>query len=72
MDRLVKPMLLARAEVGSYWRVETKDGIVVHTHRLDLGSDLFVPTGEFTDVIEVTEPWELSIPVDEIIPEWLR
>jgi Uma2 family endonuclease len=72
MDRFMKPTLLAQAGVSCYWRIETRDGVVVHTHRLDPVSELFVPSGEFRDVVEVTEPWELSIPVAEITPRWLR
>jgi Uma2 family endonuclease len=68
MDRFMKPTLLAKAGVQCYWRIEIDGGIVVHTHSLDPGTELYVPTGSFRDVVEVTQPWDAVIPVEEITP----
>jgi hypothetical protein len=63
---------LPQAGIPGYWRIGTEDVIAVHTHRLVPAGKVYGQTGAFKDVIEVTEPWELSIPVAEITPRWLR
>jgi Uma2 family endonuclease len=70
MDRITKPALYAQAAIPFYWRIESDDGIVVHTHRLDPEAELYLPTGKFTETIEISEPWAVSIPVARITPRF--
>jgi Uma2 family endonuclease len=63
MDRVMKPALYAEAGIPYFWRVETDGGVCVATYRLDAGSDVYAPTGEFDDVIDVTSPFALSLPI---------
>lgn len=72
MDRVMKPALLSKAGVLCYWRIETDGGLAVHTHTLDPVDEIYRPTGSFRDTITVTEPWEMTLPVEEITPRWLR
>jgi Uma2 family endonuclease len=72
MDRFAKPALLAQVGIPSYWRIETEGVLTVHAHRLDPANKVYQQTGAFKDDIEVDEPWELSLPVAEITPRWLR
>lgn len=72
MDRLAKPALYAKAGIPFYWRVETKYGIVVHTHRLDPEAEVYLPTGPFDKVVEVDEPWQIRLPINEITPRFYR
>jgi Uma2 family endonuclease len=72
MDRLMKPALYAQAGVPFYWRVEFEDDIVVHTHRLDPGREIYAPTGEHASTIESDQPWPISIPVARLTPRRLR
>ena len=72
MDRVAKPALYAQAGIPYYWRVETEGGIVVHTHRLDLSAEVYAPTGSFDKTLEVSEPWPLRVPIDEITPRSYR
>ncbi len=46
--------------------------LTVHAHGLVPSGKVYVQTGAFKEHIEVTEPWELTIPVSEITPRWLR
>lgn len=62
MDRVAKAALYAQADIPFCWRVETVQGIVMHTCRLDQVSGVYVPTGEFPDVLAVGEPWPVEVP----------
>jgi Uma2 family endonuclease len=72
MDRLAKPALYARAGIPFYWRVETRYGIVVHTYRLDPEAEIYMLTGSHDKIIEVDEPWEIRLPIREIVPPFYR
>lgn len=72
MDRITKPALYAQAGIPCYWRVETADGIAVHTHWLDPGPELYVPIGEFTEAVAVNEPWRIELPIKAITPRHYR
>lgn len=65
-DRLSAPALYAQAGIPFYWRVETAGGIVVHTHWLDPGPEIYVPIGEFAQTLEVGEPWRIRLPLATI------
>jgi Uma2 family endonuclease len=67
IDRLLKPALYAAAGIPFYWRIETKDGVVVHTQRLDPTEKVYVPTGEHATTIEVDEPWPISVRISDIV-----
>jgi Uma2 family endonuclease len=71
MDRVTKPALYAEAGIPFYWRVETDGGIVVHTHRIDPAAEIYRPTGQHSELIETSEPWEISIPIARITPRFL-
>jgi Uma2 family endonuclease len=68
MDRITKADLYARAGIPFYWRVETLQGIVVHTHRLDPDATVYRPTGQFAKTVKVAEPWEIAFPISRITP----
>jgi len=72
LDRVAKPALYAQAGIPFYWRVETKHGIVVHTHRIDPDAEVYVPTGRFDKTIETDEPWPISVPIADITPRSYR
>jgi Uma2 family endonuclease len=63
MDRIMKPALYAEAGIPHFWRVETDGGVRVATYRLDVGADVYTSTGEFDDVIDVSQPFALSLPI---------
>jgi len=71
MDRFTKPALYAAAGIPHFWRIETTDGIVVHTHTIDPENGVYRRTGTFETLIEVAEPWEISIPIKRIKPRYL-
>ncbi len=71
MDRVTKPALYAQAEIPFYWRIETEDGIVVHTHVLDPVAQVYRPTGTFDHVVEVDQPWEIRLPITSCTPRRL-
>jgi Uma2 family endonuclease len=63
MDRIMKPALYAEAGIPHFWRVETDRGVRVTTYRLDAGADVYTSTGEFDDVIGVSLPFAMSLPI---------
>jgi Uma2 family endonuclease len=72
-DRFTKPALYASAEIPFYWVIDVLPRQVnVVTHRLDPVECRYVPTGQFTERISVREPWEIDIPIEDILPPSLR
>jgi Uma2 family endonuclease len=71
MDRVMKPALYAKAGIPSYWLVETEGEFKVHTYQLDLEDEIYTPSGSFTDVIEVDQPWRIEIPMARLRPRHL-
>jgi Uma2 family endonuclease len=68
MDRVTKPALYAQAGIPCYWRIETEGDISVATYRLDIGTDVYTASGQFTDVIRVDEPFPISLPIATFAP----
>jgi hypothetical protein len=71
MDRVTKPALFAQAEIPFYWRIEQEDGIVVHTHQLDVAAEVYRPTGTFAELIETDQPWPIRLPIADVRPRRL-
>jgi Uma2 family endonuclease len=71
MDRITKPALYARAGIPYYWRIETDGGIVVHAHKIDPAHEVYEPVGTFGEVIGMSEPWEIEIPISALTPRHL-
>nr|MDT0661001.1 Uma2 family endonuclease [Micromonospora sp. DSM 115978] len=71
MDRITKPAIYAQAGIPFYWRIELDGGLVVHTHQLDPLAEVYAPTGRWTKVIEVPEPWLITLPLARITPRYL-
>lgn len=71
LDRITKPALYAEAGIPFYWRVETTDGLSVHTHRLDPVHASFGRPEVFRTTIDVNEPWDITIPVRRLVPRFL-
>jgi Uma2 family endonuclease len=69
MDRVLKPALYAEAGIPFYWRIETEERLTVHTYGATTSSDLYVPTGEFVDVINTDHPWPMKLPLTDITPD---
>jgi Uma2 family endonuclease len=70
LDRFAKPALYAEAGIPFYWRIETFNGVEVHTHRLNPINGTYVADGLFTTLIEVAEPWPIKIPVSRFTPRF--
>jgi Uma2 family endonuclease len=70
MDRVRKPALYAKVGIPSFWRIETKNRLVVHTHKL-VPEGLYKKTGEFAEVIDIDEPWPIKIPISRLTPRFL-
>lgn len=70
MDRIRKPGLYASAGIRFFWRVETKGGLIVHTHQLT-PQGFYQKTGEFGGVIDIGEPWPIKIPIAQLTPRFL-
>lgn len=68
MDRITKPALYAHTGIPFYWRIEIEGRIVVHTHKLDSDHEIYVPTGQWSDVVTAEEPWKIHIPITRITP----
>lgn len=66
MDHVMKPALYAEAGIPLYWCIDTRGEVTVHTHRLKGDADVYAPTGTFTDVIALDQPWEIWLPVAKI------
>ncbi|HKS99514.1 MAG TPA: Uma2 family endonuclease [Rugosimonospora sp.] len=69
LDRVTKPAAYAQAGVPFYWRIETHDPghVRVDTYALSESGAVYAPTGEFTDVIELDQPWRIRLPVADIV-----
>lgn len=72
MDRVAKPALYAQAGIPYYWRVENDGGIVVHAYRINPDAEVYAPTGRFDKTVDLDEPWQLRLPIDEITPRFYR
>jgi Uma2 family endonuclease len=70
MERIRKPGLYATAGIPFFWRVETRGGLVVHTHQL-VAEKLYKKTGEFGEMIDIDEPWPIKIPIAQLTPRFL-
>jgi hypothetical protein len=71
MDRITKPALFATAGIPYYWRIETNDGIAVHTYKIDPAAEMYRPIGTFEVEIDTTEPCPINIPIKRIRPRYL-
>lgn len=68
LDRVLKPALYAQAGIPHFWRVETEDGIVVHTFERDSTNATYVPSGSFADVVTLDKPWRIDLPLAGLRP----
>jgi Uma2 family endonuclease len=68
MDRVVKPALYAKAGIPFYWMIEIDGALTVHTYKLDFEDDVYQPSGTFTDVVKIDEPWRFEVPVAALRP----
>ncbi|GLY00784.1 MULTISPECIES: Uma2 family endonuclease [Actinoplanes] len=68
MDRVMKPALYAKAGIPFYWMIEVKNGLTVHTHKIDFDEKIYKPTGSFTDTITLDEPWPIEISIARLTP----
>jgi Uma2 family endonuclease len=71
MDRVMKPALYAKAGIPHYWLVETQGDLTVDTYKLNPEDEVYVPSGSFTDLVDIGEPWEIKIPVARLRPRHL-
>jgi Uma2 family endonuclease len=71
MDRITKPALYAQVGIPYYWRIEVEDGLTVHTYKIDPVDEVYYGLGEFTDVIDVSQPWPIKLPVSRLTPKHL-
>ena len=71
MDRITKPALLAAAGIPYYWRIETEDGLRVHTYRIDPADEVYRPVATHDVEIVATEPWPIAVPLKRITPRYL-
>ena len=68
LDRLTKPALYAEAEIPYFWRVETEGTIDVTTYRLDPQKEVYAETGMFTTLVDIDEPWPITVPIAQLRP----
>lgn len=68
MDRVMKPALYAQAGIPYHWLVEIDGGLTVQTYRLNTEDAIYEPSGTFTDVIDIDQPWKIQIPVSGLRP----
>ena len=68
MDRVMKPSLYAQAGIPHYWLIEMDDGLTVQTYTLDPEDSGYQPTGTFTDLIDLSEPWPIKVTVTSLTP----
>lgn len=71
MDRITKPALYAKAGIPFYWRIETKNGLVVHTYKIDPVDEVYAETGRWTKFVDTGEPWPINLPIARITPRFL-
>lgn len=72
MDRITKPAIYAQAGIPFYWRIETDGGITVHAYKIDPVNEVYLPVGAFSEVIKVSEPWPIDIPIGAITPRHFK
>ena len=68
MDRVRKPRHYAQAGIECFWRIEQEPELTVHTYALDHSTGTYLPTGSFTEVVEVERPWPIKLPLELIDP----
>jgi len=68
-DRTTKPAIYARFGIPQYWRIEPEP-LRVTTYRLGEG-DAY-PRDRNRDRLTVTEPFELDVPLADLLPRWAR
>jgi len=72
MDRLLKPVLYAKAGIPYFWRVEVEDGaLAVNTYKIDPVDEVYTQTGRWTEAVEITEPFPISLPIAQLTPRHL-
>ena len=71
IDRVMKPALYAKAGIPYFWLVETEGGLRVHTFALEFEDEVYQPSGSFTDVIKIDQPWPIDIPLARLRPRHL-
>ena len=71
IDRVMKPSLYAKAGIPYFWRIETDGGLRVHTFALEFEDEVYQPSGSFTDVITIDQPWPIDIPLARLRPRHL-
>jgi Uma2 family endonuclease len=48
--------------------IDVRFGERVHTHKIDPRTEVYRPTGTFKDLIDLEEPWGISIPISRLTP----
>jgi Uma2 family endonuclease len=71
MDRVMKPTLYAKAGIPFYWMIEIAGELTVHTFKIDAEDEVYQPSGTFTEVIKLDEPWPIDIPMKRLRPRHL-
>jgi Uma2 family endonuclease len=71
MDRILKPTLYAQAGIPFYWRIEITDHVAVHVYKLNPSAEVYARVGEFTDTIDLAEPWPITILIKRLTPRFL-
>jgi Uma2 family endonuclease len=66
-DRATKPALYAQYGIPHYWRIEL-DPLRVTTYEIGAGDTYRL--GATTDRLKVTEPFEVDLPLTEVLPRW--
>ncbi|MER7167645.1 Uma2 family endonuclease [Micromonospora sp. NPDC000207] len=72
IDRVLKPTLYAQAGIPYFWRIETeREGLVVHTYRIDPVDEIYTETGRWTKHVDTGEPFPLNLSVARLTPRHL-
>jgi Uma2 family endonuclease len=70
LDRILKPAIYAAGGIPNFWRIEMDGRIVVHTYRIDAERRAYLADGSFDEVLRVTEPWSLALPIKKLTPRY--
>lgn len=69
-DRTTKPAIYAEHRIPHYWRFEF-DPFTVVTHEIGT-TGRYEQTGRSTERLVTDTPWEIDIPLAELLPRWAR
>jgi hypothetical protein len=69
---LAARLLVAMEEnCPEHLHVSQANDVVLSTHKLISGEEVYKPVATFTETIELSEPWDIEIPIARLRPRYL-